>query len=265
VGGSTHPLSAEDIHYGYSRGRPVLLGAGFTAPRGMLTCILGPNGAGKTTLLRVLLRLVEPWRGRVLVFGEDWGRMPRRRLARLMGYVPQSTSTVFSYRVIDYIVMGRTPYHGVLGLPGRADYEAARRAAELLGIEGLLDKELAELSGGQERLVVIARALAQEPRILVLDEPTAHLDVANRLRVMETVKRLLGEGVVEAAVATMHDPTTACLYCDHVAVLHAGRVVCEGGPGEVLTPGVLGRVYGVVFRSVSIDGSRVVVPVGLEG
>ena len=261
----TSPLVAEGLEYGYAAGRPVLAGAGFTAPSGMLTCILGPNGAGKTTLLRIILRILEPWRGRVTICGRDWRTIPRKMLARLVGYVPQSTQTVFSYRVIDYIMMGRAPYHGVLGVPGRRDEEAARRAARLLGIEELLDREVTELSGGQERLAVIARALAQEPRILVLDEPTAHLDVANRIRVMETLKTLLSRRIIEAAIATMHDPTTACLYCDHTAILHKGRVVAEGPPDETLTPRILARVYGVEFRRVPLNGREVVIPLRLHG
>lgn len=253
-------LRVEGLSYTYSRDLVALRDVEFEVYSGEVVTVLGPNGAGKTTLLKCILRLLKP-RGVVYIDGKRrWDELSSRELAKYFGYVPQTHHSVFAYRVLDFILMGRAPHHTMFSLPSRRDYEKVHEVAKLLGIEDLLERSITELSGGQMQLVLIARALVQEAKVLLLDEPTAHLDIVNSVRVLSVVRRLVKSGRVDAAIMAMHDPVLAASFSDKVLLMSRGRVVAYGSPQDVLRPEVLREVYGVDFVRFEHCGFVVVVP-----
>ncbi len=259
VGSRQVIISVRELSYTYDGVVDVLKKISFDIRVGEVVSILGPNGAGKTTLLKCILGLLKP-KGAVYVDGREVFRMKPSLLAKLVGYVPQIHNTVFAYRVVDYVLMGRAPYHNMLSLPGRSEYEKALRVLEDLGISDLANRTIAEISGGQLQLVLIARALVQEARILVLDEPTAHLDIANKVKVLNSVRKLVDQGKVEAAVMSLHDPQMAALFSDKIVLLSDGEILAYGTPRSVLTSENLRKAYGVEFKVVDVDGKILVIP-----
>ncbi|MGB3273096.1 MAG: ABC transporter ATP-binding protein [Xanthobacteraceae bacterium] len=210
---------------------------------GTVTCLLGPNGVGKTTLFKTLLGLLPALDGNVAVGGDDLATLTRREIARRIAYVPQAHLTEFAYTVIDLVVMGRTAYLGAFGKPRPIDYDKALAALDMLGIADLAEREITRISGGQRQLAFIARALAQESRIIFMDEPTASLDLGNRVRVLRTVRTLAQEGL--AIVLSTHEPEYAFEIADRVAVLGHGSRFVTGEVQAVLTADVLSGLYGV--------------------
>lgn len=252
-------LSAENLAIGYGR---TTVGAGISlelAP-GETLCLLGPNGGGKTTLFKTLLGLLPPQAGRVAYDGEDLSSWSRKRLAQTVAYVPQAHVAFFPFAVREVVLMGRAARIGLFEMPGVADRVAAERALESLGIGHLAERTYTELSGGERQLVLIARALAQEPKVLVMDEPTASLDLGNETGVLEQVRALSASGL--AVVLSTHDPDHAFLCADRVALLHRGGLVALGTPDETVTPERLERLYGVAVSVVYVPelGRRICAP-----
>jgi len=231
----------------------------FSVGRGEVLTLLGPNGSGKTTILKAMLGLLKPARRCVYVDGRDLHSLPSRERSKLVGYVPQLHSPPFPYTVLDVVVTGLAPQLGAFGAPRREHYEKALEKLRLLGMERYKDRPYTQLSGGQLQLVLIARALVQDPEVLLLDEPTAHLDFRNQVKVLEVVRRLArAEGV--SAVMTLHDPNLASMYSDRIALVKGGRVVALGRPREVLRESVLREVYGIDVRVLEHDGLRLILP-----
>lgn len=223
---------------------PALEGVTFEVTGGELLGIIGPNGAGKTTLLRCLNRTLSPLAGAVLVDGHDVAHWSRRKVARQMGLVPQNTAIAFPFTVLGVVMMGRYPHQGLLNVGGEQDIAIVKESLRQTNTLHLADRPITGLSGGERQRVIIARALAQEPRILLLDEPTSHLDINHQLEVLELVRRLTNErGLV--TVLTSHDLTLAARYCDRLLMLERGQVYALGTPEEVLTPVNIRRVYRV--------------------
>ncbi len=225
-------------------GREILRGADLTVAAGGITVLLGPNGCGKTSLLRCVNRIWHRTGGEIRVLGRPQEAYTQAELARTVGYVPQDHSPTFAYTCLEVVLMGRAPHTGLFAAPGRADREVALGALARVGASVLARRVLAELSGGERQLVLLARCLAQEPRVLLLDEPTSHLDLRNQVRVLTAVRRVARDRGV-GVLATLHDPNLALLFADAVALMERGRVLCQGPPQEVVTPGHLRRVYGV--------------------
>jgi iron complex transport system ATP-binding protein len=250
-------LEARALGYGYP-GRPVGRGLDLSLGAGEVLCVLGPNGGGKTTLFRTLLGLLPAQAGEILLDGQALAQLPRPVVARRMGYVPQGQAAQFAFTVREAVLMGRTAHVGLFAAPGAADREAAGRAIEALGIEALAERVLTELSGGERQLAMIARALAQGARLLVLDEPTASLDFGNQVRVLREVRRLAAEGY--AVVFSTHDPGQAFLAASRVLLIAHGGARYQGAPQEVITPENLRAVYGVQVRVAEVAGARVCVP-----
>jgi len=226
---------------------------------GEVVTILGPNGSGKTTILKGIYGLLKLDKGRVLVDGRDFHGMSLRERAKLVGYVPQSHTPPFPYTVLDVVVTGLASQLGPFESPGRREYGKALEKLRLLGLEGLKDKPYTQLSGGQMQLVLIARALVQEPRILLLDEPTAHLDFRNQVKVLGIVRRLAWEEGISALI-TLHDPNLAALYSDRIALIKGGRIRAVGKPSEVLKEETLRDVYGIPVCVLEFDGFRFILP-----
>jgi iron complex transport system ATP-binding protein len=240
-------------------GRPVLCGVDFELREGEVMVLAGRNGAGKTTLLRIATRILAPDAGEVRIDGRSLASHGRRELARVVALVPQETSVPFPFSVAEVVLMGRAPHLGLLGFESKRDLGIARAAMERLGIDHLADRSILEVSGGERQLAMVARALAQEARILLLDEPTAHLDVNRRLEVLALVRELAGEG--RSALVVSHDLGLAARDCDRVALLCEGRILAAGPPAEVLEPALLRRAFGVEAEVLHCaDGSAVVVP-----
>ena len=239
---------------------PILHGVSCAAGSGGWLALIGPNGAGKTTLLRAVAGLL-PHRGEVLLGGDGAGALSGRDRARLIAYVPQEPVLPPDMTVAEYVLLGRTPYVSYLGGPGRSDRAAAERAASRLGVSVFADRRLASLSGGERKRVVLARALAQDPRVLLLDEPTASLDIGHQQQVLDLVDELRRTGGL-TVLSTLHDLTTAGQYADALVLLHQGRIEAAGPAASVLTEDRIARVYAAhVAVRTDPDGSTVVTPV----
>jgi iron complex transport system ATP-binding protein len=205
--------------------------------------VIGPNGAGKSTLLRALASLLPADAGAIFVDGAALHARSPRELARLMAYVPQNTWMDFSFTVRDVVLMGRHPHLARFAAEGDRDRLVAQHAMSDAGVHQLAHRALPTLSGGERQLVWIAKALAQEPRVLLLDEPVAALDLRHQLDVLELIRRHVDGGI--AAVAVLHDLNLAARFCDRLALMTGGRVVAVGTPAEVLTEEALCRAYRV--------------------
>ena len=255
-------LDVQDLAFGYP-GKEVGRGVSFGLSGGEVLCLLGPNGGGKTTLFKTILRLLAPRQGRVAVDGEPVAGWSRARLARVFGYVPQAQLGVFPFTVAEIVLMGRTAHIGPFATPSRGDRAIAEEMLAVLGIGHLAARPYTEISGGERQLTLIARALAQQPAILVMDEPTASLDFGNQVRVLGEIAQLAGRGI--AVMLSTHDPDHAFLCAHRVALLHQGRLARLGPPDDVITRESLREVYGVevtVTEVARADGStaRVCVP-----
>jgi iron complex transport system ATP-binding protein len=244
-------LAAEDLAIGY-RGRRVAERLSFSLGAGEVLCLLGPNGCGKTTLFKTLLGLVPARGGRILVDGEVVARWSRRRLAKAMGYVPQTHTGYFPFTVREVVLMGRTARKSPFATPSRVDHAAAERALSELGLLDFAERIYTEFSGGERQLALIARALAREPRLLVLDEPTASLDFGNQVRVLAKVKALAAAGI--AVLMSTHNPDHALQSARRVALTHDGRLVALGRPEEEITAASMRLLYGVDVEVVSLPG-----------
>jgi len=231
------------------------------ARAGELVGLLGPNGAGKSTLIRLAAGLLAPSSGTLRLCGLTPHSSPRRTVARLCALVPQELKTSWPFTVREMVMMGRAPHQGLLGIAGRLDQGAVSGALRACALDSLADRRLDALSGGERRRVFFARALAQEPKVLLLDEPTAFLDLAHQVAAME-MARLAARGGL-CVVAVLHDLNLAADWCDRLLVLSEGRLVAQGSPGEVLTAGRVREVWGVpVWRGQNeITGAPVVLPV----
>ena len=254
---ASEAFSVRGVRFGYGAGGPeVLRDLSLDIPAGTTTAVLGPNGCGKTTLLHVLLGWLAPREGEVFIDGRRQADIPRRERGRLMALVPQAEYVPFDFSVLEYVLMGRTPYVGVLEMPSEEDRTVAFESLESLGLAHLWRRPVPELSGGERQMATLARALAQRTPILLLDEPTAHLDLGNKGRLLDALAGLAGRGTT--VVLTTHDPETASLAARHLVLMQDGRVLDSGPLEEVLVADRLSLTYGVPVRVVEIEGRRVV-------
>jgi iron complex transport system ATP-binding protein len=238
-------FEARKASYTYDRpdAEPAVRDVDLTVSTGELVGIVGPNGSGKTTLLRLLLGALAPSDGQALAFGSPAAQWRRRELARLVGVVSQREEPAFPLRVRQAVLFGRYPHMGALGAPSGEDNAAVDRALDRCDVQSLSNRWVATLSGGEWQRVRIARALAQNPRALVLDEGTASLDIRHEMEVFELVSQLVHDGHLAGLLVT-HHVNLAARFVDRVVVMFAGRAVAVGTPANVLTPGVFERVFG---------------------
>ncbi len=235
-------LVVDSIVAGYP-GRDVLRHVSLRARAGELLALIGPNGAGKTTLLRTIGGTIRPRTGSVRLDGRDLLRLSPRERARLVATAPQGATFPAGFNVAETVLLGRHPHLPLFGGERRRDFEAARTAMVRTGVWFLAGRRVESLSGGEQQRVLIARALAQEPRVLLLDEATAHLDLRYQAQVLRLVRALARDGLV--TIATLHDLNLAALYADRLALLDDGEITAYGTPADVLQPELLSRVYGV--------------------
>ncbi len=237
----------------------VLNSVSFDAEAGMLTAVLGPNGSGKTTLFKCISGLWAPQRGDVMYQGRSIRGAPCSAIARIVAVVPQEHEPPFAYSVFEAVTMGRAPHLGMFSTPSQTDYCKAEQAIEQVGIERLKDRPYTRISGGERQLVLIARALAQESPVMLLDEPTSHLDFKNQVLVLTKVKEIVQQRSV-TALMTIHDPNLAMLFSDRVVMINHGHVVSQGPPHEVITEENLSRVYEIGVSVCSVNGFRFIMP-----
>jgi iron complex transport system ATP-binding protein len=230
-------------------GKSILSGVSFTAPAGTVTGLIGPNGAGKSTLLCALLGLV-PATGTAQFEGHNLPAMPRRDRARMVAFVEQSASTEERLTVRDVVALGRIPHEPAWQSgPDPIDAAIVDDALAETGMTAFATRRFDTLSGGEQQRVHLARALAQEPRLLLLDEPTSHLDIRAQLQLLALLRHKAAKGMT--VLLALHDLNLAARFCDHLVMLSDGALAAEGAPREVLTPDLLGTVYGVNARLVS--------------
>lgn len=235
-------LRAENIQFRYKMGKSVLEDVSFEVKEGEVMCLLGPNGTGKTTSLRCLLGLLKPAKGKFLWKECDMSSLTAQKRAKLMAYVPQASALTFPYEVKEVVLMGRVAHLPPGSSPGQKDRICAWEALESLGIEHMANHVFQQLSGGEKQMVLIARALAQQSQLLILDEPTASLDFANQVRALQTVRDLSRRGY--AVLMTSHSPDHAFLTSNNVVLMRDGRVYDSGDPERVITKENLSRLYG---------------------
>lgn len=240
-------LRLERIAFGYTGDVPVLRGLSLAITAGALTAILGPNGGGKTTLLHLLLGWLQPQDGVLLLNDRPLDSFTHRERSRLLGLVPQSEYIPFEFTLLEYVLLGRAPYLGPLEMPSSQDVAEARQAIGRVGLTNLIERPVTRLSGGERQLAMIARALAQHPAVLLLDEPTSHLDLANRRRVRDVLRQLVDDGIT--VVCTTHDPALAAGMAEAIILMRAGQVVAAGPLETTLTSEKLSATYGLAVSA----------------
>ena len=251
-------VKVENLSFGYERDR-VFHDVSFEVGDGQVLCLLGPNGAGKSTLIKCIARILSPQTGSVSINGHDIARLRRRAFARQLAYIPQSGSTAFPLQVRDVVAMGRTPHKKFFSSPGREDYRRVSEALAILGIEKLEYKVCTDLSGGERQMVSFATAIVQDPKALLLDEPTSHLDFGNQMKVLRTVKRLAARGLT--VIMATHAPEQAFLAGSQAAILLDGGVKALGTPREVVTEENISRAFGVRVEVIDSGGAKGCIPV----
>lgn len=235
-------VTVHNLHVGYD-GAEVLKGVSVRLEDSAFVGVVGPNGSGKTTLLRSMSRVLRPSSGTVEIDGRDIYSIPARDFARCVGVVPQDVLVAFDFTVLEVALMGRSPRMGRFAVESSRDVAIAMEALVRTGTDHLADRPISALSGGERQRVMMARALAQEPRVLLLDEPTSHLDISFQFEIMDLVKSLNEEHGL-TVLAVLHDLNLASHYCDRLVMIGDGRVVAEGSPAAVITPSNIRRVYG---------------------
>ena len=248
------------VHYGP---RPVLREINLNVRRSEVMALIGPNGAGKTTLIRAVSGELKPSAGQVRLLGSDIANLPTAQRARRLAVVPQARNLPDAFTAWQTVMMGRTPYLGWLGSPGQKDSARVRWALERTASEDLAERPMGELSGGEQQRILLARALAQDTPILLLDEPTAHLDLRHQSGLLNLVRELAQEHGL-AVLMALHDLNLVALYADQVALLSEGRLFAQGSPNEVLTPAHLMAAYQVSLSVVAHPeyGTPLVLPDG---
>ena len=236
-----------DLHFAYRPGAPeVLQGVSLDLEEGRLLTILGCNGSGKSTLFGCMLGLLKPQSGQISLCGEDLTKLSPRAIASRVGYVPQSHTPAFDYTVFEFVLMGCAARIGLLSHPGAAERRAAEEAIARMGLEKLRDRPYTELSGGERQQVTIARAIAAQPRAILFDEPTSHLDFGNQVKVLRVIRELSADGY--AVVVTTHDPNHALLLGGQTALFTGKGQVEVGAPETLLTEERLTALYGAELK-----------------
>lgn len=249
-------LRVRDVEFSYAS-IPVIKDICLEVAESEILGIVGPNGAGKSTLIRCIDRILAPQKGTVLLDGKDIKKLTRMEIARKMGYVPQSASQIFSTTVFDTVLMGRRPH--LSWRSNEKDIEKVLEVLQMLKIEDLAMRDINELSGGQKQKVFIARALAQEPDVLLLDEPTSNLDIKHQLEVMEIIKNIVRDKGISAVIA-IHDLNLAARYSDRIVMMDNGRIFAAGNPSSVLTQDNIKLVYGVEVIVSNHNGTPYIIP-----
>ena len=250
-------LSVQNLTFSYAD-HTVLEDVSFDVDRGEFLSLLGPNGVGKSTLFRCMLGTLTGYRGRVLVEGQEIRTLPQPQRARRIAYIPQIHRPTFGYTVLDTVLMGAARQLNAFQQPGAAQIRQADEALEQVGAAHLRERNFAHLSGGEQQLVLIARALAQKAEVLMMDEPTSALDYGNQLRILQMVRRLAAQGYT--VILSTHNPQHALTFATTLLALHGGTAAAWGRPAQVLTPELMETLYGVRAEFLQTASGPVLVP-----
>ena len=251
-------IEGENIRFSYD-GVEVLKGLSISLRKERMVGLLGANGAGKSTLLKILTGILNPKSGRLLYGSKELTRLDKREIAKRIAYIPQDSTFGFPFSVQEVVLMGRAPYVGRFEFERERDLQIAISAMETVGITHLKDRPITEISGGEKQLASLARALAQEPEVMVLDEPATFLDVRHKTRIMKLLRSLKGERGISVIAAT-HDVFSALFYFDEIIMLKDGAIFAEGSVEEVLKQDVLTAVYGIEVTVKKENGRIFVLP-----
>ena len=242
-------LEVKDLICGYTKDKPLTAPLSFGLDGGEILCVLGPNGVGKTTLFKTILGLIPKLSGSVYVGGKNYDQLSPKERARLIAYVPQTHTPPFPFKVIDVVLMGRAPYVGLFSSPSKKDKAVAEHSLELMGISDLKDRCYTELSGGQRQLVILARALAAEPKILIMDEPTASLDFGNQIKVLNFNLELSKRQI--ALIMTTHQPYETFYSATKTALLGKNKFFKIAPTEEIITEENIRTIYDVQAKIIS--------------
>ena len=235
-------LEAENLTLAYGN-NVVIKELSFHVKPGEMVGLIGPNGSGKSTIIKALSNVIRPDSGRVFIDGRDIARIPRAELARLLGVVPQMSLLPGAFTAFEIVLMGRNPHLGLLQYEGEKDMNITWDAMEKTATQSLAERRIGELSGGEIQRVVIARVLAQEPKSILLDEPTSNLDISHQVEILDLIKRLCRENDL-AVLVSLHDLNLASQYCDRLILINNTRVYAQGTPVEVINSDNIREVYG---------------------
>ncbi|MDD5014400.1 MAG: ABC transporter ATP-binding protein [Atribacterota bacterium] len=252
-------LEVKNLSFNYHNSQTIFHDVSFNVDNGEVLSILGINGSGKSTLLNCIANIYKPKSGEIFLNGHPMSKMNLRDVAQVIGYVPQIHTPAYSYTVREFAVMGRTPYIGVFKTPSTRDYRIADEALERVGIVHLRDKPYTEISGGERQQVLIARVIVQQPQIILLDEPTAHLDYGNQHRTVQMIRQLAAEGYV--LIMTTHNPEHAIILNGKVAILNRQGVLGIGQAAETLSAETLSNLYGLSIKTIYDDEAKRIVPI----
>ncbi|MGF7117589.1 ABC transporter ATP-binding protein [Methanobacterium oryzae] len=234
----------------------------FSVEKGDVFCILGANGAGKTTLIKCLNGLMKLSSGKVLLKGKDIYSLNHSEIAKNMGHIPQIHNSTFSFSVLDVVLMGRAPHLDVFSSPSKKDVKLAEKSLKSLNIYHMKDKPYTEISGGEQQLVFIARVLTQEPDVLLLDEPTSHLDFGNQIRTLNIIEKLAKNGL--SVVMSSHFPDHAFISANKVAIMKGKSFIDIGTPDEVVTEENMEKAYGIKVKIADMDYRRACIPLKIR-
>lgn len=246
-------FEVKNISFDYD-GEEIFSDISFSIGKGDVLCILGPNGTGKTTLIKCLNGLHDIKSGEILINGEDMKKLSFKQVSKHIGYIPQSHVPSFPFKVFDVVLMGRAPYLNLTDSPKKEDIEIATDALKTLGIEDLKDKEYTNLSGGERQLVFLARVLCQKPDMLILDEPTSHLDFGNQIKLLEIIDNLAKTGL--SIIMSSHFPDHAFLSSTKVAIMKDKKFIDFGTPDDVVTEDNLKKAYSIDVKLIELDNKR---------
>ncbi len=239
------------VSYKYKNSLTIIKDISFSIEKGEVFTILGPNGAGKSTLLNCIAGIFQPLSGQILLDGEDINSMSQRMRAQKVAYVPQYSANVYGYAVRDYIAMGRAPHLGMFFMPKEEDYKIIDEAIELLEIEKFCNKSYNNISGGQRQLASIARAIVQQPKLIIFDEPTSALDYGNQLKIMRIVKKLSESGY--SVIMTTHNPDHPILLGGSVGILNAEGNIKTGSVKEIMKEDILSEIYKTELKLIYVN------------
>lgn len=236
-------LEVKELKFAYKKNTDVLDNISFTIKKGDYICLLGPNGVGKSTLFKCMLSLNKKYKGEIFLHGKNIKQYSIKELSRIIAYIPQSSEHAFNYRVEEIVLMGTSSLTSYISSPGKKELKIALESLERLGILKLRDKMFLNLSGGERQLVLIARALAQQAKILFMDEPTSNLDYGNQFKVLQEMKKLSVQGYT--IIQSTHNPDQAFMYADKVLAINNKKLESYGKPKKVITKELMNDLYGV--------------------
>ncbi len=238
-------VSIQSLSYAYGNER-VLSEISLQVDKGSFFTIIGPNGSGKSTLMKILAGILKYKKGKISVSGKNLKKYSGRELARHVAYVPQTTHAEFPFTVEEFVLLGRSPHQGLLGINSEDDYLIANRAMKFTGINALSEKKINLISGGERQMVFIAKAICQQPEIMFLDEPASSLDLAHQIKLMDLLERLKNE-TSTTIIMVSHDINIAVMYSDSMALMKNGNIIKQGEPETIITPSILNDIFKCSF------------------